>query len=227
MSPDGSAVTRFAATDVPTTCGTVTITATGSDPITGHSFSKSFGQLRYSGSFTAPQQASGTLRLVLGGAPGCTSDDVSWSATTAAPPPGGAPPPPPPPPGGGPPPPPPPPPQADDEPPALRLGGARAQRVGRGTLRLTAACPEEPCQATARGSVSVPATARVFRFGPVTRSIEAGSTRRVTLRLPRTALRSVRRALARRRTVTARIRVVAEDAAGNRATRSRSIRLRR
>jgi hypothetical protein len=91
VSADGSSVTRFAVANVSTTCGAVSVTSTGNVPITNHSFNWTSGQLHYSGSFPAVQQASGSLSLHLSGYPSCTSDPVSWTATTTAPPPAGVP----------------------------------------------------------------------------------------------------------------------------------------
>jgi hypothetical protein len=88
VSADGTAVTQFRATDVPTTCGTITITASGTFTITNNAFSFSPpAGLRFSGSFTGSQQAEGVLSLKEPLFPSCTSDDISWSATTTAQPP--------------------------------------------------------------------------------------------------------------------------------------------
>lgn len=96
VSTDGASVTRFSVTDVPTTCGTITGTATGTFPITNHSFSNGNPSIgaRFAGAFPATQQAQGTFSF-RSAYPSCTSDTVNWSATTTAEP---LPPPPPPPP---------------------------------------------------------------------------------------------------------------------------------
>jgi hypothetical protein len=89
VSADGINVTRFAVSEVPTTCGTISATASGAFPIIANSFSNgspSATGLRFSGSFPSAQQAQGGLSLRLA-FPSCTSDDVSWTARTSVPPP--------------------------------------------------------------------------------------------------------------------------------------------
>ncbi|HEX7058389.1 MAG TPA: hypothetical protein VF176_00875 [Solirubrobacterales bacterium] len=90
VSADGAGVTRFAISGVSTTCGTVNGTAAGVFPIANDAFSNGSPTaigLRFNGSFPAAQQAQGTLSFRLGGFPGCTSDNVSWTARTSTPPP--------------------------------------------------------------------------------------------------------------------------------------------
>jgi hypothetical protein len=90
VSADGINVTRFAVVGVPTTCGTITATASGAFPILANSFSNGSPTatgLRFSGSFPAAQQAQGGLSIRLVGFPSCTSADVSWTARTSVPPP--------------------------------------------------------------------------------------------------------------------------------------------
>ncbi|HET7120150.1 MAG TPA: hypothetical protein VFI17_02725 [Solirubrobacterales bacterium] len=88
VSADGSAVTRFAAKGIETTCGTVESTTTGSVAIVNDAFqyAPSSG-LGFSGSFPSPQQAQGTVTLKLGFPFSCTSQPVSWTASTPTPPP--------------------------------------------------------------------------------------------------------------------------------------------
>lgn len=53
-------------------------------PIVNHAFTDSTPPLTFSGSFTGPQSAQGTLRM---NASGCDTGNVAWSATTTASPP--------------------------------------------------------------------------------------------------------------------------------------------
>ncbi len=76
------------------------------------------------------------------------------------------------------------------------------------------------------GSVSVPGSARLYRLRNVTRRIPIHGVRRVKLKLPAAAKRSVKRALRRGKVVRARVKVIAVDGAGNRGTARRTIRLR-
>ena len=83
----------------------------------------------------------------------------------------------------------------------------------------------EAARLTASASVNVPGAARVLRFRTVRRGVAAGVRTRVRLRLSRPRLRAVKRALRRGRRLTARVRLVARDGAGNSSTVRRSIRL--
>jgi glucose/arabinose dehydrogenase len=109
--------------------------------------------------------------------------------------------------------------------PAVRVSGARVQRLASGRLRLRATCPREPCRATVTprlrdGGRSASALAAK------TRVLAAGRAVTVTLVLPPARRRALAAALRRGRSVTARLEVVATDLAGNRsAPRRLTIRL--
>ena len=95
VSTSGNSVTRFATTGVQTSCGVATGTSAGVFAInndTCYSGSSTSLGLRFSGTFDAPQHAKGVLSLRLVGIPGCTSEEVSWTATTPVPPPDKTPP---------------------------------------------------------------------------------------------------------------------------------------
>lgn len=88
---DGASVTRFAVSNVLTTCGIISGTTTGTFPIANESFSSGSSTavgIRFNGSFPAVQQAQGTLSFrIIGFFPAsCTSADVPWTATTSTPP---------------------------------------------------------------------------------------------------------------------------------------------
>jgi hypothetical protein len=95
VSASGNSVTRFATAAVPTSCGMATGTGAGVFAIKNDTFysgSSNSPGLRFSGTFDAPQHAKGVLSLRLVGLGGCTSEEVSWTATTTVPPPDKAPP---------------------------------------------------------------------------------------------------------------------------------------
>lgn len=80
---------------------------------------------------------------------------------------------------------------------------------------------------TATGSVNVPrGTAKVYRFRPVTRTVSPNAVVKLRLKLSKKSLKTVRRALRRKR-LRAKVTVTAEDTAGNRTVRKRRILLTR
>ena len=132
-----------------------------------------------------------------------------------------------------PPPPPPPavplaaPPPADITPPALALSGAGAQKVLRQRGVFVVATPAEACTLTAKGTVSVPRVAKVFRFPPVTKQVAKGRTATLKLKLTRSALRAIGRALKAGQKLSAKVTVTAKDAAGNLTTKRRTVKFKR
>lgn len=204
VSADGNAITRFAVTDVPTTCGTITATTTGTVPIVDHAFSYTPAMnLRFSGSFPGAQQAQGTLSLK-SVYPSCTSADVAWTATTTAQPP----------------------PPPDTTAPAVALAGATSQRLTAAGVQVKVGCPAERCTAVATGAVKVKG-GKSYRLRGASAPVAQGGTTSLRLKLSATALRAVRKALAKKRRVTASITVTATDAAGNATVRRRTVTLRR
>ena len=224
VNADGTAITRIYRSNVQgDVCTFGESTTTGNIPIDNHAFT--FGgtssAFQFSGTFHAPQQAQGTLRIRTFGPGACDSGTLTWSASTTVPPPGGAPPPPPPP-GPG------PAPTVDTTPPVVGVSASRSRRIGRGRIPIRVSCPAESCHVLARGTISFRGTAATFRLRSATVDVGAGQTVTATLRVPRRALAAAKRALEDGRRVTARISVLASDAAGNQApTVRRSIRLRR
>lgn len=116
-------------------------------------------------------------------------------------------------------------PPADTIAPALELGGSTRQRASAGFLTVTVRCPAEACRAAATGVVRV--GAKRHRLRAATAAIQAGARGRLRLRIGRPALKAIRRALRGRKRLTAKVTVVATDAAGNATTKRRAIRLRR
>jgi hypothetical protein len=201
VSADGQAVTRFSAANVPTDCGAVSVTVTGSMPIADHAFSRGPADgAAFSGSFGATQQVTGTLSEA-----GECSYSVPWTATTAAaPPPGSA---------------------ADVTAPTVEARAGRRLRRG-GVVLVRVRRATEGCRVTVGGSVSVRGRARPFRLRRASAQLGQGGSVRLALALGRRGRAAVRRALENGRRVRARITVTAVDTAGNRAITRLTRRLR-
>lgn len=206
VSPDGSGITSFTAPG-PLEAGDCTFSNVGwtysGTPlaIANHSFSDSDDpEMSVTGSFPTVQGAQGTLRV--GDMSSCDTGNLAWSATTTATP--------------------------DTTAPALRLGGATSQKVlrQRGVL-VVATAPAEPSTVTAKGKVVVRGSARVFKLTPVTKQVSGGAEATLKLKLKRSALAAIGRALKAGKKLSAKVTVTAKDAAGNVTTKQRTIRLKR
>lgn len=129
-----------------------------------------------------------------------------------------------------PPPPPPLPPASDVTAPVAVLSGSRLQRLAP-TISARVVCPDEPCRASATGSVRVPRVgavrARTYTLEVVTRSIAQGTTQRFRPRVSAAARRAIRRALRAGRQVIVRFTVTVADTTGNKQTLTRLINVRR
>ena len=118
----------------------------------------------------------------------------------------------------------------DPNAPVLRLAGGRRQRV-RGAVNVFALCPREACAVRARGVVvtEMERRGRTVRskrhLAPSRVSLTAGSWRKLTPRLRRGVRRAAIRALRRGGKATAHIRVIAQNAAGQRKARNRTVKL--
>jgi len=85
----------------------------------------------------------------------------------------------------------------------------------------------EATTVTARGSLSVPGAARLYRLRSATAKVVANKRERLILRLSRKARRAARRALQRRKRPRVRVSVALRDAAGNAGSAKRTVRLKR
>ncbi len=128
------------------------------------------------------------------------------------------------------------PPRARDRSVALTLTAAAAQRaVRQRALKLTVLCAAEPCVVSATGVVSVPASTRrpnVRRVSarPAAKALRKGQRTTLSLALSASLRRQLQRALRDPRTrgrIRATIAGTAVDAAGNRQTKRKTIRVRR
>jgi len=131
-------------------------------------------------------------------------------------------------------PPPPPPPVAPPAPdltaPATTLSGSRLQKLAK-TVIVTVACPVEACSATVSATVRVPrlgaTRAKAYKLKTLKRSIARGAKRKIALRVTASSSRAARRALRLRKRVIVRFKITTADAAGNKKTRTRDVRLKR
>lgn len=117
-------------------------------------------------------------------------------------------------------------PSTDTTPPVALLSGPKTQKAGP-TIVVIVSCGREACRAAASGTVSVPGAAKVFKLRSTTRQVGAGRKAKLKLRVPEKALRAIRKALRRKRKVTAKIGLRVSDAAGNARTSRRSVKIKR
>ena len=111
--------------------------------------------------------------------------------------------------------------------PTLALLAAGTQKVlkQRGVIVL-ASCGA-PCTLTASATVSLAGASRSLKLRSIVRRAASGKQVRLRLALSSKTLRSIRRALRRGVKLTAKVTVVATDAAGNSSKSTRRIRLKR
>ena len=109
----------------------------------------------------------------------------------------------------------------DVAPLCVRVSIARRQAALRRGLRVRVACAEA-CRLAVAAKIS-----GVARFRGVTRSLAAGQTVQVRLKLSRRGSVRVRRALRRHRRLTARVALTARDQAGNTSRSGRNVEVRR
>jgi subtilisin-like proprotein convertase family protein len=111
---------------------------------------------------------------------------------------------------------------------ALRLGGRAVQRVLRQRGVVVTAVSTFAGRLTASGTISVPGgKAATLRLRSVRRAVTAGRRVRIKLGLSRKALAQVRRALRRKRRLTARVTVAVRSPAGRRVVATRRVTLKR
>jgi hypothetical protein len=114
-------------------------------------------------------------------------------------------------------------PPADTTPPGVSLGGKLKQKVAR-RIRITVTLAED-AEVRATGKVVV-ARSKTFRLTRVkTRQVAQGVTTTLAVRVPSRTLAAIKAALRRHKPVTAKITVIAHDAAGNTTTKRRKIKI--
>jgi hypothetical protein len=90
------------------------------------------------------------------------------------------------------------------------------------TLRL-----DEIADVTVTGTVGVPGASKVYRIKKVTKRVAAGKRTRIGLKLSKKARKAIKKALNRGQKLKAKLKVTAEDLAGQRTVRRPSIKLKR
>jgi hypothetical protein len=108
---------------------------------------------------------------------------------------------------------------------ALRAAGTQKVLKQRGVI-VRASCGS-PCTLTASATVSLAGASRALKLRGIVRQAASGKQVRLRLALSSKTLRSIRRALRRGVKLTAKVTVVATDAAGNSSKSTRRIRLKR
>jgi hypothetical protein len=112
---------------------------------------------------------------------------------------------------------------ADKTAPVQTSKAKRSQDVDKLTVFVTL---NEAGTVTAGAGVNVPAAARRFAFRRVTRTLAANVRTKFRIKLKRTALRRVKKALKHGRRLRARVTLTARDAAANTSVRKLSVRLK-
>jgi glucose/arabinose dehydrogenase len=112
---------------------------------------------------------------------------------------------------------PPPAPARDTTPARLKVTRSRNQHVLRTHYVRITVVPSELATIVARGTVSVPKSARVYRTRSTSHKTRAHKRVTLHLRITKKTLSRIRHALRHRRFLTARITVTSKDAAGNRS----------
>ena len=133
--------------------------------------------------------------------PGCTS---RWTSTRPIPPAAGT---------------------TDTLAPKLSFAGAgKTQDVDK--LGLTVLL-DEIADVTVTGSVGVPGASKIYKIKKVTKRVAAGKRTRIGLKLSRKARTAIKKALKRGQKLKAKLKVTAEDLAGQRTVKRPSIKLKR
>jgi hypothetical protein len=108
--------------------------------------------------------------------------------------------------------------------PAVRLSAPRSQRaLRRGAVVVEARCPAEACVASATATIR--AFGKTLKLTARKRALVAGEVKALRLVLDARARAAVRRALRAHRALSAKVRVIVADAAGNQTIAGRTVRL--
>jgi len=114
----------------------------------------------------------------------------------------------------------------DRTPPRLSVAAKRRQPTLRTrVVSVAVRCPDEACTARASGTLKVGARSSAAKAPGPTRKALAGQRITLAVRLSAKALNAARRGAASRRRVTLALSIVAKDAAGNRTTARRTVKL--
>jgi uncharacterized delta-60 repeat protein len=114
---------------------------------------------------------------------------------------------------------------ADTTPPRFTLSMTRAVKLAR-SLVVGVRCPDELCQVRVSATVRVP-KAQTYKLKTVRKALASRKPTKLTVRLPRAAINAARRGLKAHKHVVVMLKITIADSAGNRAVRSRQIKLKR
>jgi peptidoglycan/xylan/chitin deacetylase (PgdA/CDA1 family) len=110
---------------------------------------------------------------------------------------------------------------------ATAFASLRMRRRQRISKVYVSASMDEPGKLAASGTVTVPNTAKTYRFRTASAKAVPGVIVKLRLKLSKKGLRTAKRALRRHRKLRTRITVTARDTAGNVKTAKRTVSLRR
>jgi hypothetical protein len=114
----------------------------------------------------------------------------------------------------------------DSTPPVQTTKAAKVESVKKGSLSLVVSASENST-ATVSATVSLPRLAKVYRIGPISKTIRANHPTKIVLKIKRTTLKRIRSALGAHKRLKASLTVNVSDVAKNTATTKRTIRLAR
>ena len=118
-------------------------------------------------------------------------------------------------------------PLVDTTTPGVTLGGKKTQKAGK-SVSLVVSATTEDLWASASGGVSVPGASKVYRLKAIrNRFVARGTKATLKLKVPKKALKAIKRALRGGKKVKATIKLTARDAAGNVTTGKRTVKLKR
>ena len=111
--------------------------------------------------------------------------------------------------------------------PGLALSGSKAQKAGK-AVKVVVSATTEDLFASASGGVSVPNASKNYKLKPVkSRFVARGTKATLKLKVRKAVLKAIRRALGKGRKVKAKVKLTALDAAGNKASKKRTVKLKR
>ena len=114
--------------------------------------------------------------------------------------------------------------QADTSAATVSLRAGKRQDIDKLSVSVTL---NESASVVATATVNVPGASKVHKFKRVSKSVAANKRTKFNLKLSKKSLRTAKRALKRRKKLTAKVRVVATDGGGNKSSKRSSIRLKR
>jgi hypothetical protein len=117
------------------------------------------------------------------------------------------------------------PPPPDNTAPAATLSGKTSLKLGT-SLTVGLGC-NEACKATATGTVSIRHSSKSYKLKKATTSIAAGRKGKLKLGVPGSVRKAVLKALKGGKSASAKLTILVKDAAGNRTTKKRTIKLKR